>query len=113
MILENDLTERFKGIIENELYDTGALYRSIEIYSYESGNVVYFDVVCEEYIVYHIERLNLLERLSEFDEFQEAYERYVEINLEPALQESVSSINAKDPTAELLIPRCVILVNSV
>jgi hypothetical protein len=111
MIYEGALTDKFKEVIIDELYDTGALYRSMEIFSYEAPGTVYFDVQCEEYIVYHIERLNLLERLSEFDEFQEAYEKYIDVNLEPALQASLDDINAPDPNLALLLPKCIITVN--
>lgn len=111
MIYEGAVTDRFKEIIVDELYDTGALYRSMEIFSFESSGVIYFDVQCEDYIVYHITRLNLLERLSDLPEFQVAYEQYLLVDIEAALQESLSSNSAPNPDPSLLLPRCVITVN--
>ena len=46
MILESDLTSSFKQIIRNELYDTGALYESMQIYSQELPGQILVKVVC-------------------------------------------------------------------
>lgn len=111
MIYEGAITDRFKEIIRADLYDTGALYDSLQIFSYEVPDAIYFDVQCEEYIVYHIDRLNLLERLSELDEFQEAYEKYLQISVEEDLARSLSSLDAPDPDFGRILPRCFITLN--
>jgi hypothetical protein len=111
MIYEGALTEAFKEIIINELYDTGALYESMQIYSFENEGVITFDVQCNDYIVYHIQRLDLLDRLIAFPEFQEAYLKYTNIYLESELRISLSSIDAADINPDMLIPRCVVTVN--
>jgi len=111
MILESELTRRFKQVIRDELYDTGALYESMEIYSLETSNNIIFDIVCNDYIVYHIERLNLLDRLQEFPEFTEAYTRYISPRLEAEIQRSVESLDAEDVSIQQIFPPCLILVN--
>jgi hypothetical protein len=112
MTYETGLTEKFKEIIRNELYDTGALYLSLEIFSYSLPGQVFFDIQCEEYIIYHIDRLNLLTRLSGFPEFQSAYEIYVKENIEAVLRQRLSG-STTEPVSENIIPTCFILVNGV
>ena len=111
MIYEGALTEAFKEIILNELYDTGDLYESLQIYSEERDFGIWYLIQCEEYIIYHIERLNLIERLSEFPEFQASYEKYVQYRVDSSLEISLSSVDA--PEAEIfdLLPQVFVSIN--
>lgn len=76
MIYEGALTESFKEIIRNELYDTGALYESMQIYSEEIPGEIQVMISCNDYIIYHIARLDLLTRLVKLPEFLEMAKKY-------------------------------------
>jgi hypothetical protein len=111
MIYEGALTEAFKEIIINELYDTGALYESMQIYSESINNEIVIDIQCEEYIVYHIQRLDLIPRLVEFPEFGDVLSKWIVVDIERFLEFELNNLDGPDPSPGSIIPRVRILLN--
>jgi len=111
MIYEGALTNAFKEIIIDELYDTGELYRSVQIFSDFFNGTVFFDIQSKDYIVYHVQRLELIERLEDMEELSDAYSKYIDGSVENAIKDSLASLDAPDPEDLLEFPRCVILFN--
>lgn len=57
-------------ILKEKLYDTGALYRSIQVYSEFTNPILLVNVVAEDYIKFYITERQLLRQLIEDPTFE-------------------------------------------
>lgn len=103
MTFETELTDEFKEIIFNELYDTGALYESMEIYSEFTPDIIYIQIVCNEYIQYHLARLDLIERLGALASFRAVIERGFAFSIGSRIKETLMGSDVRFPKVEMVL----------
>ena len=71
MILNVQMTNVFKEIILSEkLYDTGALYRSIQVYYNLVPPTLYINITSEDYVKYYISDRGLTRQLLNHPVFE-------------------------------------------
>jgi hypothetical protein len=82
---EKELTEAVKEIIYNQLYLTGDLWKSIKCYSELWESTIEITIKSNDYIKYHLERLDLEAQFAELPEYQDVLKRYMEAYYENAI----------------------------
>jgi heme oxygenase len=74
--MQNEIIQTLvKDLIYAQLYDTGALYESVMVNAYVNGNQVDVEIRCNDYIKYHVERLDLTNQIKDNTFFKQEMAR--------------------------------------
>jgi len=112
MILNTILTQVFKEIILKErLYDTGALYRSIQVYTdFSAPPRLAINIVAEDYVKYYITERGLSTQLLDHPLFETEVDRLIFKWMSAGI---TSGLLSAATTAPLPSVRCRITYNGV
>lgn len=80
-----------KTILDIDLVDTGALYRSVEVWSQVDGFKIVLDCRSEDYIKYYITAERIAQLFSEQSGFSNLVEKELAAPLERAVEASFTS----------------------
>jgi hypothetical protein len=92
MKLNTVLTNLFKAtILKVDLYDTGALYNSVEVFTNVVNDKLFIDIDCKDYVKYHLVETHLVDVFTSNQKFSNEISTLLKPQLETKISNSINN----------------------